>query len=100
MTHLDIEIFSDVICPWCFIGKRRLDAVVATELGEGIRLRWRPYQLHPNIPVAGVDRAAQLRHRYGENADLGKIPERIRLEASRSRLSFATTVSSAHQIRC
>ena len=76
-----IEIFSDVICPWCFIGKRRLDGVLSGELGKGVELRWRPYLLYPNLPLEGVDRRELLRQRYGDAADPGKIPERIRQEA-------------------
>jgi len=78
---LDIEIFSDVICPWCFIGKRRLDKVLATEVGEGVRLRWRPYQLYPQIPPEGVNRAEYLERRYGPDADRARLPKRIAEEA-------------------
>ena len=42
---MEIEIFSDVVCPWCYIGKKRLDAVMGTTVGAGVTLRWRPYQL-------------------------------------------------------
>ena len=79
---LDIEIFSDVICPWCFIGKQRLDSVLATAVGEGVRVRWRPYQLHPQIPVLGVDRVEYLERRYGPDADRGRMPARIAQEAA------------------
>ena len=78
---LEIEIFSDVICPWCFIGKRRLDKVLATELGEGVRLRWRPYQLYPQIAPEGVDRDEYLARRYGPDADRARVPVRIAQEA-------------------
>jgi predicted DsbA family dithiol-disulfide isomerase len=78
---IEIEIFSDVICPWCFIGKARLDAVLQTSVGEGVSLRWRPYQLQPQIPPEGLDRALHLTHRYGAQADLAKAPERIVQEA-------------------
>ena len=78
---MQIEIFSDVICPWCFIGKRRLDSVLAGELGEGVTLRWRPYLLYPNLPHDGVDRSELLRRRYGDEADPGRVPERIKVEA-------------------
>lgn len=76
-----IEVFSDVVCPWCFIGKKRLDSVLSTEVGDGISVRWRPYQLYPNLPVDGVDRAQHLRHRYGDNADSARVPGRIAEEA-------------------
>ena len=78
---LEIEIFSDVICPWCFIGKRRLDRALTGPLGEGISLRWRPYLLYPNVPEEGVNRAALLRQRYGEDADTARVPQRILDEA-------------------
>ncbi len=78
---LEIEIFSDVVCPWCFIGKRRLDKVLQTDLGEGVSLRWRPYQLHPNMPLEGVDRQDYLQRRYGPDADLARVPGRIASEA-------------------
>ena len=51
---LTIEIFSDVICPWCYIGKRRLDQVLDSDTGEGVSVRWRPFQLYPNVPVEVV----------------------------------------------
>ena len=78
---LEIEIFSDVVCPWCFIGKRRLDQVLQGELGQGVRLRWRPYQLQPNIAPEGLDRKAYLLRRYGHDADLGRVPAAIAAEA-------------------
>lgn len=77
-----IEIFSDVICPWCFIGKRRLDEVLATSVGNGVSIRWRPWQLQPNLPHEGIDRVKRLRSRYGDDAALDRIPPRIREEAN------------------
>lgn len=78
---MQIEIFSDVVCPWCYIGKKRLDAVMITPAGEGVTLRWRPYQLYPNLPPEGMDRARYLRARYGADADRGRAPRRIEAEA-------------------
>ncbi|MEM7002157.1 MAG: DsbA family oxidoreductase [Pseudomonadota bacterium] len=85
---LEIEIFSDIICPWCYIGKKRLDTVMASPLGEQIALRWRPYQLYPNLPAEGLDRHEQLRHRYGANADPARVPERIAVESRQEGLEF------------
>jgi predicted DsbA family dithiol-disulfide isomerase len=80
-----IEIFSDVVCPWCFIGKRRLDMVMNTSVGDGVELLWRPYQLNPNMPVAGIPRENLLRARHPEVENLEalkqKVPGRIRAEA-------------------
>lgn len=78
---MEIEIFSDVVCPWCYIGKKRLDAVMVTPVGEGVTLRWRPYQLYPNMPPDGMDRARYLEARYGADADRSRVPQRIEAEA-------------------
>ena len=78
---MEIEIFSDVVCPWCYIGKKRLDAVMNTPVGEGVSLRWRPYQLYPNLPPEGMNRARHLQARYGTDADRTRVPQRIAAEA-------------------
>ena len=84
---LEIEIFSDAICPWCFIGKRRLESAITTaDAKDGfdpeVRLRWRPYLLYPNIPAEGVDRDELLRRRYGPRGDRGRVPAAILTEAA------------------
>ncbi len=77
---MNLEIFSDLICPWCFIGKRRLDEALATGVGEGVNIIWRAYQLYPGIPEAGMDRAEFVRQRYpGGGATAGR--QRIEEEA-------------------
>lgn len=89
-----IEIFSDVVCPWCYIGKRRLDMVMQTEVGEGVELAWRPYQLYPNIPAGGLLREDVLRARHPEadeddlEALKRKVPSRIRAEAEGVGIAF------------
>jgi len=87
-----IEIFSDVVCPWCFIGKRRLDMVMSSSVGEGVELIWRPYQLYPNMPAGGISREDLLRARHPEANDLEalkrKVPGRIRAEAEDVGLEF------------
>jgi predicted DsbA family dithiol-disulfide isomerase len=89
-----IEIFSDVVCPWCYIGKRRLDMVMQTEIGEGVELAWRPYQLYPNIPAGGLLREDVLRARHPEADDEDletlkrKVPSRIRAEAQGVGIEF------------
>ena len=85
---MEIEIFSDVVCPWCYIGKRRLDAVLQTPVGDGVTLRWRPYQLRPGLPAEGVDRARHLRARYGADANPGHVPQRLAAEAEDAGLTF------------
>jgi predicted DsbA family dithiol-disulfide isomerase len=78
---MDIEIFSDLICPWCFIGKRRLDRALEQISTDDIRIQWRPFQLYPDLPVEGVDRAAFYKARFGPDADARKVGARITEEA-------------------
>jgi predicted DsbA family dithiol-disulfide isomerase len=64
-----IDVVSDVICPWCFLGKRRLDAALS-RVGEiDVFVRWRPFMLDPTIPPEGLDRREYLLAKFG--------PERI-----------------------
>jgi predicted DsbA family dithiol-disulfide isomerase len=65
-TPLTIDVVSDVICPWCFLGKRRLDKAIA-ELGSDVapEVRWRPFLLDPSIPKEGIDRTLYLERKFG-----------------------------------
>jgi predicted DsbA family dithiol-disulfide isomerase len=63
-----LDIVSDAICPWCWIGKANMDAALAIlEKEDGLRfaIRWRPFQLNPDMPVEGVDRAAYRAQKFG-----------------------------------
>jgi len=63
-----IDVFSDVICPWCYVGKRRLERALAArpDLAGGIELHWRAFQLNPDMPVEGIDRQLYLRLKFGD----------------------------------
>jgi predicted DsbA family dithiol-disulfide isomerase len=64
MIHIDIV--SDTICPWCFIGKRRLEAALRQHgAGEPVTIAWRPYQLNPDMPRDGLDRRDYLEAKFG-----------------------------------
>jgi len=64
MTVL-IDVISDVICPWCFIGKRRLEKAIALNGSAGIQVRWHPFQLNPEIPKEGLDRRQYRIAKFG-----------------------------------
>lgn len=85
---MEVAVYSDLVCPWCYIGKRRLEQVLATPVGEGITVRWLPYQLYPNLPAEGIPRQRLLSARYGADADASQVPERIRAEAAEVGLEF------------
>jgi predicted DsbA family dithiol-disulfide isomerase len=85
---MHIDVYSDLICPWCFIGKRRLDQVLASPAGQDVWVRWRPFQLYPQLPAAGVDRAAFMRARFGEAAGKPGTPQRLTDEAEGLGIDF------------
>jgi predicted DsbA family dithiol-disulfide isomerase len=72
---LVIDVVSDVVCPWCFIGKRRLDAAIEGQLD--IEVRYHPYRLDPTLPVEGVDRAEYMRAKFGDRAPIGEMHHKL-----------------------
>lgn len=61
-----VEIFYDTICPWCYVGKRRFERALDARPALGVDLRWRPYELNPDLPVEGADRAEYMQRRFGD----------------------------------
>ncbi|MBL8577161.1 MAG: DsbA family protein [Mesorhizobium sp.] len=73
-----IDVVSDVVCPWCFLGQKRLDAAIAASPDVDVAVAWRPYQLDPTIPAAGMDRKAYMKAKFGDESRLRDA--HIRLE--------------------
>lgn len=66
MERITIDIVSDVVCPWCYLGKARLELAIAEVQDEvGVDVNWRPYQLNPDYPPEGVDHQVALAARLG-----------------------------------
>ena len=90
---LTIDVVSDVVCPWCYIGKRRLEAALATlatrDPGRGAHIRWHPFQLNPDLPPAGVDRRTYLDTKFGGPARAAQIYERVRAAGRTVDIPFA-----------
>jgi predicted DsbA family dithiol-disulfide isomerase len=64
--NLTIDVISDVICPWCYIGKRRLEKAIAAFDGQhGFRVRWHPFQLNPLMPKEGISRREYRIKKFG-----------------------------------
>ncbi len=66
VKSLQIDIVSDVVCPWCYIGKRQLETALATLPGVQATIHWLPYQLDPTIPPGGIDRDTYLTRKFGD----------------------------------
>jgi len=61
-----VDIYSDTVCPWCYLGKRRFELALAARPQYEPRITWRPFELNPDLPWDGVDRAAYLASKFGD----------------------------------
>lgn len=86
---LTIDIVSDVVCPWCFIGKRKLERALARRPDVKVALRWRPFQLDPTIPAGGIDRRAYLENKFGSAGRVAQIHQRVEEAGREVGIAFA-----------
>ena len=87
---LTIEIYSDVVCPWCYIGKRRLERALGQLNGAApARITWRPYQLNPTMPKDGMDRTTYLEAKFGSLNAFRQMEEHVLAAGEAERIPFA-----------
>src|SRR5215472_2811034 len=79
---LVVDVVSDVVCPWCYIGKRKLEAALselrANEPDLLAAVRWHPFQLNPDLPPEGVDRVEYLKAKFRSKARSDEIYARVK----------------------
>jgi predicted DsbA family dithiol-disulfide isomerase len=85
---LNIDVVSDVVCPWCYLGKKRLERALAGEPGEPIEVHWRPYQLDPSIPAQGLERRAYMINKFGNDGRIEAAHERLRALGAEEGIAF------------
>jgi predicted DsbA family dithiol-disulfide isomerase len=73
---LTIDVVSDVVCPWCYLGEKRLEAALA-DAPQPVAVRWRPYQLDPTIPEGGLDRAEYMAKKFGESGRMQSVHDNL-----------------------
>ena len=83
-----IDIFSDSICPWCYIGKRRLEQALAARPQAVPLLRWRAFQLNPDMPHEGMDRQFYLSSKFDGHGNAEVIYSRIRQVGKEEDIAF------------
>ncbi|WP_315919603.1 DsbA family protein [Mesorhizobium sp. SP-1A] len=71
-VSISVDVVSDVVCPWCFLGERRLREAIAAA-GIDVNVRWRPYQLDPSIPPQGLERKAYMQAKFGDDERLKQV---------------------------
>src|SRR5438477_7901785 len=87
--RMPIDVVSDVVCPWCFIGKRRLEKALALRPEIAAEVRWRPYFLNDWIPREGIDRKTYLETKFGSVERYAAIAERVAAAARSEGLDYA-----------
>lgn len=100
-----IDIFFDVVCPWCLIGKRRLERALAERPDIKPTITWQPFQLNPDMPAGGISRQRYLEAKFGGPARARQIYGMIRDTAARDgidididRISVTPNTLDAHRV--
>ena len=86
---LEIQIYTDPVCPWCFIGKRRLELALDARPDLSVRFYWRAFQLNPGIPECGMDHTAYLASKFDGARRATNIYEDIRRVGESVGIDFA-----------
>jgi predicted DsbA family dithiol-disulfide isomerase len=85
---LQIDIVSDVVCPWCYIGKRRIENALALAPDVPVEINWRPFFLNPWVPREGIERDAYLTRKFGSVEAYKNIAGRVVDAAAEEGLSY------------
>ena len=99
-NELMVEVISDVACPWCFIGMKRLERAIELADGVDVSVRWRPYQLDPTIPPEGMPRREYMINKFGSEERLREIHAQVTSagEAEGIRFNFDAMQVSANTL--
>src|SRR6266850_98580 len=89
ISPLPIDVISDVVCPWCYIGKRRLEQAIALKPEIPVEVHFRPYFLNPWVPREGISREQYLITKFGSVERYNANNQRVVDAAARARLTYA-----------
>ena len=87
-TRVRIDVFSDTICPWCWIGKRRLERTLEARPDLDAEMVWHAFQLNPTMPAEGMGRKAYLEEKFGGAHNAREVYGRVIAEGARESLPF------------
>lgn len=99
-----LEVVSDTICPWCYIGKRHLDrALTITGSDVSLSVRWRPLELNPDMPREGIERRTYRSRKFGSwerslqlDAEVQRAGERVGLDFQHERMQVTPNTLASH----
>jgi predicted DsbA family dithiol-disulfide isomerase len=106
MQRITIDLVSDVVCPWCYVGKARLELAIADVQDEvSIDINWRPYQLNPDYPPEGVDHQVELAKKLGgkdnmdrAHAQLTEMGKEIGINFDFDAIKIGPNTLNAHRL--
>ena len=85
---MKIDIISDTVCPWCFVGKRRLEKALAAYPEINPTITWHPFQLNPDMPAGGLDRKKYLESKFGGPDGAKRVYDTIREAGNGEGIAF------------
>ena len=88
-SAVSIDVVSDVVCPWCYVGKRHLEQALAQRPDLEVELRWLPFQLDETIPREGMPRADYMMKKFGDLGRVAAMHERLREVGKADGVPFA-----------
>ena len=102
--ELSVDVISDVICPWCYIGKRRLEKAIAAA-DVRVSVRWHPFQLNPTMPMEGISRKDYRTRKFGSwersmelDAKVVAVGEAEEIQFSFDKISLTPNTIDAHRL--
>jgi predicted DsbA family dithiol-disulfide isomerase len=89
-VRLEVSVVSDTICPWCYVGKRRIERAIAELASEGLSIttRWLPFELNPKMPADGLDRRAYRSAKFGSWERSQALDAQVAAEGAREGIEF------------
>jgi predicted DsbA family dithiol-disulfide isomerase len=103
--EIRLDIFSDPVCPWCYIGKANLDRALSQHPDHPFRIEWHPFQLNPDMPREGMDRATYLEAKFGGRMNAARAYAQVEAAAERAgikmevaKVPFASNTLDAHRL--
>ena len=85
---IQLDIISDVACPWCYIGKAYLDRALEARPDHDFIIEWHPYQLNPELPTDGMDRDAYMAAKFGSRENVIRMHEPLLAHAEKAGVTF------------
>lgn len=83
-----IDIFSDTICPWCYIGKKRFEKALTQRTDLDLEIHWRAFQLNPDMPAEGMDRKQYVETKFGGPERAAQVYDRVAAAGSEEDIAF------------